>query len=73
MKLSTLMLASLMTMASATAFAEGGSERSKQFYDNFTFMQKQVHGDTAQTAMADGKNPKKEAADNSTVEQQPNT
>ena len=73
MKLSTLMLASLMTLTSAAAFAEGGSERSKEFYNNFTFMQQKTHGTAEQTAQADGKNVKKEAADQSTAEQQPNT
>lgn len=44
MKLSTLMLASLMTLTSAAAFAEGGSERSRQFYEDFAFMQQKTHG-----------------------------
>ncbi|WP_025857273.1 hypothetical protein [Pseudomonas sp. CHM02] len=73
MKLSTLMLASLMTLTSAAAFAEGGSERSKEFYNNFTFMQQKTHGTAEQTAQADGKNAKKETAGQSTAEQQPNT
>lgn len=73
MKLSTLMLATLMTLTSAAAFAEGGSERSKAFYNDFAFMQQKTHGTTEQTAQADGKNMKKEAADKSTAEQQPNT
>lgn len=73
MKLSTLVLASLMTLTSAAAFAEGGSERSKEFYNNFTFMQQKTHGTAEQTAQADGKNVKKEAPDQSTAEQQPNT
>ncbi|WLH09554.1 hypothetical protein [Pseudomonas lurida] len=73
MKLSTLMLASLMTLTSAAAFAEGGSERSKEFYNNFTFMQQKTHGTAEQTAQADGKNAKKEATGPSTAEQQSNT
>ena len=73
MKLSTLMLASLMTLSSAAAFAEGGAERSKEFYNNFTFMQQKLHGTAEQTAQADGKNVKKEPAGQSTAEQQPNT
>jgi len=73
MKFSTLVLASLMTLTSAAAFAEGGSERSKEFYNNFTFMQQKTHGTAEQTAQADGKNVKKEAPDQSTAEQQPNT
>ncbi|MBY8948189.1 MULTISPECIES: hypothetical protein [unclassified Pseudomonas] len=58
MKLSTLMLASLMTLSSAAAFAEGGSERSKEFYNNFTFMQQTTHGTTEQTASTDGNTSK---------------
>ncbi len=73
MKLSTLMLASLMTLTSAAAFAEGGSERSKEFYNNFTFMQQKTHSIAEQTAQADGKNAKKEVTGQSTAEQQPNT
>ncbi|OPA89974.1 hypothetical protein BFW86_12455 [Pseudomonas fluorescens] len=63
MKLSTLMLASLMTLTSAAAFAEGGSERSKQFYNDFAFTQQISHGSEKQTELADGKNPKTETAD----------
>ncbi|WP_431699994.1 hypothetical protein [Pseudomonas sp. BR20] len=63
MKLATLMLASLMTLTSAAAFAEGGSERSKEFYNNFTFTQQTLHGTTEQTASADGKTPKTNTAE----------
>ncbi|PMV18170.1 MULTISPECIES: hypothetical protein [unclassified Pseudomonas] len=73
MKLSTLIVASLMTLTSAAAFAEGGSERSKAFYKDFTFVQQQTHGTAEQTALADGKSVKKETADKSAAEQQPNT
>ncbi|UII73865.1 hypothetical protein LVW35_12095 [Pseudomonas sp. HN11] len=73
MKLSTLMLASLMTLTSVAAFAEGGSERSKEFYNNFTFMQQETHGAAEQTALADGKNATQETVEKSTAEQQPNT
>ncbi|WP_448651616.1 hypothetical protein ACSHWC_28000 [Pseudomonas fluorescens] len=73
MKLSTLMLASLMTLTSVAAFAEGGSERSKQFYNDFTFMQQKTHGTTDQTAIADGKNVKSNTAEQSSVEKQPNS
>ncbi|AZE94418.1 hypothetical protein C4J95_2397 [Pseudomonas orientalis] len=56
MKLSTLMLASLMTLTSAAAFAEGGSERSKEFYNNFSFIQETTHGKAEQQVVsADGK------------------
>ncbi len=71
MKLSTLMLASLMTLTSAAAFAEGGSERSKEFYNNFTFIQQQTHGTPEQTASTDAKNVKTRTAEQSGAEQQP--
>ncbi|OAE10574.1 hypothetical protein AZH11_25995 [Pseudomonas simiae] len=73
MKLSTLMLASLMTLTSAAAFAEAGAERSKEFYNNFTFMQQKTHGTTDQTALADGKNVKTGTADQTSAEQHPNS
>jgi hypothetical protein len=71
MKCSTLIFAGLMTLTSAAAFAEGGSERSKAFYDNFTFIQQQAHGATQQTASADGKDFKKATVEQSATEQQP--
>lgn len=58
MKLSTLMLAGLMTLTSAAAFAEGGAERSREFYANFKFMQDQSNANAEQTAAANVKNPK---------------
>lgn len=66
MKISTVILAGLMTMTSVAAFAEGGSERSKEFYNNFTFVQEQLHGGAQQTALADGKTAKPAAADQTT-------
>ena len=57
MKLSTLMLAGLMTLTSAAAFAEGGAERSKEFYANFKFMQDKANGAAEQTASSDVKQP----------------
>ncbi|NVZ23325.1 hypothetical protein [Pseudomonas costantinii] len=71
MKLSTLMLAGLMTLTSAAAFAEGGSERSKAFYNDFAFMQQKTHGTNEQTAAADGKNIKTGTAEQPSAEQQP--
>lgn len=71
MKVSTLMLAGLMTLTSAAAFAEGGAERSKEFYNNFSFIQQQDHGTAQhQTAIADGKSVKTMEQNNST---QPNS
>lgn len=58
MKISTLMLAGLITLTSAAAFAEGGSERSKEFYANFNFMQDKMNGPTEETASSDVKNSK---------------
>ena len=66
MKFSTVILAGLMTMTSVAAFAEGGSERSMEFYNNFTFVQQQTHGAAQQTAMADGKTEKPATADQTT-------
>jgi len=71
MKLSTLMLAGLMTLASATAFAEGGAERSREFYADFKFMQDKTHGKTEQTAANDAKNLKPVPATQNSAEQQP--
>ncbi len=51
MKLSTLMLASLITLTSAAAFAEGGSERSKAFYNDFAFVQQELHGTAEQNGI----------------------
>ncbi|MGC5698671.1 hypothetical protein J4P02_00550 [Pseudomonas sp. NFXW11] len=54
MKLSTLLLGGLVLVGSSAAFAEGGSERVQQFYDNFRVSQQQVHGDQNQnTAKAE--------------------
>ncbi len=58
MKLSTLMLAGLMTLTTTAAFAEGGSERSKEFYANFKFMQDQAQDKAQQTASSDVKHLK---------------
>ncbi|MCF5052734.1 hypothetical protein GIW50_12310 [Pseudomonas syringae] len=71
MKLSTLMLASLMTLTSAAAFAEGGSERSKEFYNNFTFMQNQLHSTNERVAAADGKDMKMDTVEETNTDQQP--
>ncbi|NBF02073.1 hypothetical protein GV819_07180 [Pseudomonas sp. Fl5BN2] len=58
MKLSTLVLSGLILAGSSAAFAEGGSERVQQFYENFRVSQQQVHGDkTENTAQADKQKP----------------
>ena len=71
MKLSTLMLAGLMTLTSAAAFAEGGAERSREFYANFRFMQDQQNSKAEQTAAANVKNPKAVPAAQNSDEPQP--
>ncbi|WP_248732690.1 hypothetical protein [Pseudomonas sp. MWU13-2517] len=71
MKLSTLMLAGLMTLTSAAAFAEGGAERSKAFYNDFSFTQQQTHGTAEQTALADGKTEKSSTVEQKSSEQLP--
>jgi hypothetical protein len=73
MKLSTLMLASLMTLTSVAAFAEGGSERSKEFYNNFSLIQAKTHGTTEQTASTDTKTLKPGSVEQTTTAQQPNS
>lgn len=51
MKLSTIVLSGLILVGSSAAFAEGGSERVQQFYQNFRVNQQQIHGtQTANTA-----------------------
>ncbi|MGL5996001.1 MAG: hypothetical protein ACRC1I_05685 [Pseudomonas proteolytica] len=62
MKLSTLMLAGVLGLTSAAAFAEGGSERVKEHFNNFSFSQKQTRGDAEQTAAADAKGAEAEHA-----------
>jgi len=42
MKLSALILAALMTAGSATAFAEGGGERVKEYFANLQLDHEQV-------------------------------
>ena len=71
MKLSTLMLAGLMTLTSAAAFAEGGAERSREFYANFKFMQDQQNSRTEQTAAANVKKPTAVPAVQNSEEPQP--
>jgi len=50
MKGSTLILTTLIALGSANAFAEGGSERSQQFRDNFLLSQQETHGPVEATA-----------------------
>ncbi len=73
MKRSTLMLAGLMSLTSLAAFAEGGSERVKEHFDNFSFDQKQIHGSAEQTAAADAKGIKSGSAEQAQDSEQPNS
>ncbi|MFG6202840.1 hypothetical protein [Pseudomonas retamae] len=41
MKISTLILAGLFALGSASVFAEGGAERMRYYYDNFPVQQSQ--------------------------------
>jgi hypothetical protein len=50
MKISTLMLASLMTLTSAAIFAADGSERSRGLYDNSRVAQQIDQRTTEKTA-----------------------
>lgn len=63
MKLSTLLLAGMLSLASAAAFAEGGSERVKAFYNNFSFIQEQTHGSAEQTASSDAESSDSQVPD----------
>ncbi|MGE8412590.1 MAG: hypothetical protein ACN6QY_09530 [Pseudomonas sp.] len=58
MKLSTIVLSGLILAGSSAAFAEGGSERVQQFYENFRVNQQQIHGNqTENTARNDKQKP----------------
>lgn len=55
MKASTLLLAGLMIASSGAAFAEGGAERMKHYWDNFPISQQIPRTDTEQTSPENGK------------------
>lgn len=71
MKLSTLMLAGLMTLTSVAAFAEGGSERAQAYYANIKLMQEQSKAKAEQTAVAKTQNLKSSPVTQNTDESQP--
>lgn len=71
MKLSTLMLAGVLGLTSAGAFAEGGAERVKEHFNNFSFIQKQTHGDAEQTAATDAKGAEDGSAEQARDSEQP--
>jgi hypothetical protein len=73
MKLSTLFLAGLMTISSAAVFAEGGAERSRQYWDNFKLSQQQVQGKSDNTVSADRVKTASANGDQTVTEQKPNS
>ncbi|QQZ44680.1 hypothetical protein IF690_14500 [Pseudomonas sp. SK3(2021)] len=55
MKASTLLLAGLMIACSGAAFAEGGAERMKHYWDNFPISQQIPRTEREQTSSESGK------------------
>ncbi|MEB0046771.1 MULTISPECIES: hypothetical protein [unclassified Pseudomonas] len=53
MKLTPLILAGLLTFCSASAFAEGGAERMRYYFDNLSLNQQQTQGKTEATVSLD--------------------
>jgi hypothetical protein len=49
MKRTTFILAALMTIGSASAFAEGGAERMRYYYETLRYNQQLALGNTTQT------------------------
>lgn len=47
MNLTKYLLLALLTLGSTTALAEGGAERSRQFWEAFRQDQQRLHGDQA--------------------------
>ncbi|MGN7738377.1 hypothetical protein ACTJKT_00060 [Pseudomonas sp. 22526] len=65
MKASTLLLAGLMIASSGAAFAEGGAERMKHYWDNFPISQQIPRTDSEQTSsetQAPAENPTRATA-----------
>ncbi|QQX61656.1 hypothetical protein [Pseudomonas chlororaphis] len=71
MKASTLLLAGLMIASSGAAFAEGGAERMKHYWDNFPISQQIPRTDSEQTSSESAKNPQAPAADQTRATAQP--
>ncbi|MGF6590654.1 hypothetical protein [Pseudomonas sp. 2835] len=44
MSLNKYVLMAVLALGSSAALAEGGAERSKQFWENFRLSQEQIHG-----------------------------
>ncbi|CAK9887822.1 MULTISPECIES: hypothetical protein [Pseudomonas] len=44
MSLNKYVLMAVLALGSSAALAEGGAERSRQFWENFRLSQEQIHG-----------------------------
>lgn len=51
MKMMNILIMTVLAATAGSAFAEGGSERSQEFWKQFKISQEQVHG--SQSAVAD--------------------
>lgn len=63
MKRPPLILAGLMTFVSASAFAEGGAERMRYYYDSLRLSQQQALGNTT-----DSQSPELRVPDDQTAQ-----
>ncbi|MFV3379134.1 MULTISPECIES: co-regulatory protein PtrA N-terminal domain-containing protein [Pseudomonas] len=52
MNLTKYLLLAVLTLGSSAAMAEGGAERSKQFWEAFRQDQQRLHGDKEQAVVA---------------------
>lgn len=52
MSLTKYVLVGILALGSSAALAEGGAERSKQFWENFRLTQEQIHGNKDQAFTA---------------------
>ncbi|MCP3751272.1 hypothetical protein [Pseudomonas sp. SBB6] len=52
MSLNKYVLMAVLALGSSAALAEGGAERSKQFWENFRLSQEQIHGKKDQALVA---------------------
>lgn len=71
MKTSSFILACAIAISSTAALAEGGSERVKTYYDNFSLTQDKVHNTTERTAAADAKNSKSQSDEQQRAQAEP--
>ena len=52
MNLTKYLLLATLTLGSASVYAEGGAERSRQFWEAFRQDQQRLHGDKQQAVVA---------------------